>query len=147
MITERFREINWRPNHAERRKFGLLLAAGFPVMATSLFLIVRWASGEWRPAILVGIAGSGATLGLAIAAFPAIARPVYVVWHALVCVIDIVVTTTLLSLFFICILTPAGIALRILGRSSIRKTFDRDTLSYWRPTEPVEDMRRYYRQF
>jgi hypothetical protein len=147
MIAERFKEVDWHPDRAERRKFGLLLTAGFPVMATSLFLIVRWASGEWRPVIFYGVAGGGAALGLTLAAFPGIARPVYVVWHALICVVDFFVTNILLSAFFFIILTPAGLVLRLLGRSSIGKSFDHKPGSYWRKSEKVEDPRRYYRQF
>ena len=147
MIRERFREVDWNPDRRDRRKFGLILAVGFPIMGMSIFLILRLITGEWRPAVPVGIATCGAGLGLLLALFPAIARPFYIVWHTLICVIDLVVTTTLLSVFFLLIITPAGLVLRLLGRSPIEKSFDREAATYWREAEKVKDPRRYYRQF
>ena len=146
-MLQKFQEINWQPDNAEKRKFGLTLAIGFPFAAIAWFLIVRLFSGSWNLAVLFWIAGIGYPLGLLLAALPVIAGPFYTVWFSLVCIIDIVIVTVLFSVLYYLIITPIGLLMRLFGREPIRKGFNRDAKTYWTEAEKVEDPRRYYRQF
>ena len=48
-----FKEVNWRPDVAERRKFALSLMIGFPCVALLFLLAGRLARGSWSPALLL----------------------------------------------------------------------------------------------
>ena len=146
-IYNRFAEVDWNPDRRERRKFGFTLALGFPVMATMLFLILRLVTGDWRPHAPVALAAIGSSTGLLLGFIPAIARPFYCLWYFLICMIDTVVTTFLLTLCYAVVLTPVGLAMRIFGRQPIQKGFTRETSSYWREVSEARTLARYYRQF
>ena len=43
-----FKEINWKPDRAELKKFGVSLIIGFPIIAL-VFFLVRWAKSGALP--------------------------------------------------------------------------------------------------
>ena len=147
-MLNKFNEINWNPSTRERRDFGRLLMIGFPFVAlfwTCIFAIkgVGWA---WNWNIFVGVAGAGIGVGLFCFVLPALSRPVYCLWFFLVCLIDSVITFTLLPTFFYFILTPYGFILRLLGKNSIKKGPE-SRKTYWIDVEPPKGLDQYYRQF
>jgi hypothetical protein len=147
MLRERFRQTSWHPTDAAKRRFGLTLAAGFPLSALGWFLIVRLASGRWIVEVPIWIAGVGCSVGFLLAALPMLARPFYVVWHGLICVIDTVVSLTLLAIMYYIVITPFGLVMGFFRRSVFCRELDRSTGSYWQPVDKRGDLRRYFRQF
>jgi hypothetical protein len=143
----RFREQDWNPPPAERRRFGLMLAAGSPLSAVLWFVLVRLGSGQWVWAVPAWVAGLGAGLGLLLAARPAWARPFYCAWYFLVCCIDLVVTNALLTVMYLLVLTPIALAQRLVRRQTFRKGFNRDAATYWQAADNPTDPRQYFRQF
>ncbi len=143
----RFKQQNWNPSVAERRKFGFMLAGGMPLSALVWFLIVRYSTGEWRWAVPAWILGIGCPFGLLLAAFPSLARPFYCIWYFLVCCIDTVVTNVLLTLMYWGVLTPFSLVMRLAGRQPLQKGFLPGAKTYWRPAEKITDQRQYFRQF
>ena len=143
----RFEQQNWNPSLVERRAFGWMLAAGIPVSGTIWFVLVRWATGEWRwivPGLIIAIGGG---LGLSLVLVPSIARPFYCAWYFIVLCIDAVVTNTLVTLLYISVVTPFGLATRLMRRKAMQKRPIPDATSYWQPAEKPADPRRYFRQF
>src|SRR5262245_14695555 len=82
-----FKEVNWKPDVAERRKFARSLVIGFPCIAVVLILAGWMKTGVWKiqPALIIG--GTGLVIGLVLLALPGIARPFYVIWYGLACTI------------------------------------------------------------
>ena len=142
-----FKEVNWKPDVAERRKFARSLVIGFPCIAVVLILAGWLKTGGWKiqPALIIG--GTGFAIGLVLLALPVIARPFYVVWYGLACAIGLVVGNILLAVVFYILITGVGIAMRLVGRRSISKRLDKQATTYWKDAKPVTDPQRYYRQF
>ena len=141
-----FKDTNWNPDLAERRKFARSLAVGFPVIAGIFQLLQLFAGHGWKPG-LGWLAVGGAGFGGALLLRPRIARPFYVAWYFLACCIGIVMTNLLLAAFFYLVITPTGLLMRALGRDPMRRRLDREATTYWNDTDKVTDPRRYYRQY
>jgi hypothetical protein len=146
-MVNKFKEINWSPDLAQRRKFGLTLMAGFPCMGIGLSILLRLATGQWNfqaPALLVGI---GIAVGAICWMLPGLALPLYRVWYFLICVIDTVVTAVLLTVLFYSVIFPAGLVYQLFKGSALRKGPDYSCASYWQDVPAITDVSRYYRQY
>ena len=141
-----FKDTNWNPGTAERRKFAHSLMIGFPIIAAVLAGIARLSHGAWRPGF-AWLAAIGFAVGALLWLAPQIARPFYVVWYGLAACIGIVVSNTLLALFYYLVVTPIGLVRRLLGRDSMARKFDPAAASYWRDVKRSVDPGRYFRQF
>jgi hypothetical protein len=142
-----FKEVNWNPDSAERRKFARSLIIGFPCIAVVLLLAGWLKTGTLRlqPPLMVG--GIGFAIGLLLLVLPQIARPFYVLWYGFACAIGLVVGNILLAVVFYILITGAGLAMRAAGKCSIRKTMEKNAKTYWTDAKPVTDPQSYYRQF
>ena len=91
---------------------------------------------------VVGVVGGVATL---------LSRPIgtrlYHGWMLGVLPIGWTVSHVLLSIVFFGVVTPIGLALRLLGRDPLDRRFDAGASTYWRTREATPDARRYMRQF
>jgi hypothetical protein len=142
-----FSEVDWRPDPAERRRFGWSLVIGFPSLAAALLLAARLWSGTWSVAPFLWLGGCGMTAGLLFVAVPLLAKPVYILWYFLACCIGAFVGNTLLAVFYLLIITPVGAVMRAFGRQVVSKTFDRSAPSYWVDVENAKDVRDYFRLY
>ena len=58
-----------------------------------------------------------------------------------------VASRLLLAILFYAVFTPAGWAMRLMGRDALQLRRDSDRYSYWEPKEIVVDPHRYFRPF
>ncbi len=142
-----FKEVNWRPSRAEKRRFAVSLMFGFPCLALILFVGRGLVTHNWNAVQSVWLGGAGFGAGLLFWLLPAVARPCYVAWYFLACCIGLVVGNLLLSLFFYTVVTGIGMLLRLFGRTPVSKGFAREAASYWQDAECVSTPERYYRQY
>jgi hypothetical protein len=142
-----FKEVSWKPDVAERRKFARSLVIGFPCIAVVLLLAGWFKTGLWKfqPPLVIG--GTGLVIGLVLLALPGIARPFYLVWYGFACAIGLVVGNILLAVVFYILITGVGLAMRMAGKCSISKRLDKQVTTCWKDAKPVSDPQRYYRQF
>jgi hypothetical protein len=141
-----FKDVNWNPGLAERRKFALSLIIGFPVMAIIFAIVNRFTTHSWKPFFLwLGLIGLA--VGIILRLIPQIARPIYVVWYFAACCIGIVVGNLIFTLIFFLLFTPLGWLRRSAFPGALTKTFDKTKSTYWRRVPKEVDLKRYYRQF
>jgi hypothetical protein len=141
-----FKDVNWKPGLADKRKFALSLIIGFPTIAVVLAVINRLSTHAWKPFFLwLGLIGCA--VGIVLWLIPQIARPFFVVWYFIACCMGIVVGNLIFSLIFYLLFTPMGLLRRSFVRDSFSKGFDKTKSSYWQPVEKSVDLKRYYRQF
>jgi hypothetical protein len=141
-----FKDVNWNPDRAERRKFARSLMIGFPII-TVVFTAAALLKTHTLKPFPFWLGGIGLALGVVLWLLPQIAKPFYVVWYFLGCCMGIVMGNVLLSAFYFLMLTPLGLLMRVTGRDLLRKKFNRQTPTYWQDAEKVVDLKRYYRQF
>lgn len=142
-----FGEVNWDPGLAERRKFAASLIIGLPCVAAVLLVAGRLRGADWSLGIPLAVGGIGAALGLILWVRPQIARPFYIGWYAAAGGVGFVIGNAALAAVYLLIFAPVGLAMRIMGRPSFTKGFDRSTPTYWRDAPAPGDPERYYRQF
>ena len=141
-----FKDVNWNPGRAERKKFAVSLIIGFPVIALIMGTVARLTANAWKPFFLwLGVIGLA--IGVVLWLIPQIARPFYAVWFFIGCCVGIVMGNVLFAAFYYLLLTPMGLVMRLAGRDPLRRKFDRATPTYWQDAEKVIDLKRYYRQF
>lgn len=142
-----FREVNWEPDRQERRRFAMSLIVGFPSVAAGLLVVGRWHGAAWSFGMPLTVGGLGVALGLILWVAPQIARPFYVGWFALACCVGFLIGNVMLAAVYLLLFAPVGLAMRALGRQSLRKGFDRNTPTYWREAQTPVDPVRYFRQY
>lgn len=130
---------NWHPDERQLRQFAVACLPGFALVG---YAAQRF-TGSW------GLASAIAACGLACAIVGAL-RPlrVWPVWVLLVTLtwpLGWLTSQVLLRLMFYGILTPLGLAFRLLGRDPLRLRRP-ETASYWQPRVQRTDPTTYYRQ-
>jgi len=146
-MVNKFKDINWSPDITERRKFARTLILGSPCILVGLSIIIRLSTGHWNfktPALVAGVVLTAAVISWLI---PAIALPVYRFWFFIVCIIDSIVTTVVLTVLFYVVLFPAGLLYRVFKPAAFRKKPDTARASYWEDVQAIQDPARYYRQY
>ena len=133
-------QINWNPSKKDLRIFGISMIAGLAVVA--LLLWYRW--HLWTAGTIVLVAGH--VIGLIGLSGTRAALPLYRAWMAVAFVLGSVVSRLLLAVFFYGMITPMGLAMRLLGRDKLSRR--RREQTYWvdAPPAPAEPAR-YERQF
>lgn len=134
-------EINKNPTPRELRQFGLLWIVFFALIAGW-----RWyTGGSLETSLWIwGVAVAVAALGFAILPFM---RLVFLGMTYLAFPIGWTVSHIVMALVFFLVLTPIGLIMRLGGRDSLQRRYDRNADSYWHPLPPENDSKRYFRQF
>ena len=116
-----------RTGARELRKFGLLVGGVLAALG-----LVMWARGRVYFPWFLAPGAVLAALGLAL---PKVLKPVYVGWMALALALGFVVSQVILTAFFFLVITPIGLAARMLGKDFLRLRLDRQAGSYWMPRQ------------
>ncbi|MBE7507659.1 MAG: hypothetical protein HS101_15420 [Planctomycetia bacterium] len=144
-------DIDWKPSAKLLRSFGLIGLFAFAVVAgivewkhkIVIFPIAESAVPMTRN-ILLGLAGY---CGVFAMIMPQALLPVYLFLTAVGYPIGLVVSFAVMLIMYFLVITPIGVAMRLLGRDPMRRKFDPAAQSYWIRRTPPADIRRYYRQF
>ncbi|MCU0724689.1 MAG: SxtJ family membrane protein [Planctomycetes bacterium] len=135
-------KVDWNPASKQLRVFAIACA----VFGGLLGVWLQWRHGASlaTAGIAWTIGGAACLLGLS---YPPAIRPLYVVLSAIALPIGLVLSTIILFVLYYFILTPIGLVMRLAGRDPMKRKFDPAAKSYWIPREPVNDVRRYFRQY
>ena len=127
-------------DRGEQRKFGLVMAVAFAVVAG----VRSWLAGEVRP-LLFGVAVAFLIVGLAA---PFALRPVLKGWIRLALALNWVMTRLLLSLTFFGLFVPMRVFRSLFAEDALKRAWREDASSYWEDAEEQpEDLESYSRQF
>lgn len=134
-------QINHDPSRRQLNQFGglwLVFLGAFGALAYFKSGNHPLGIGLWVAAVVVPVLGwlvpafmRLVFLGMSYAAFP----------------IGFVVSHVILAAVYYLVLTPVGLVMRLLGHDPMGRRFDREAATYWIEREPVDDARRYFRQF
>jgi len=144
-------DIDWKPSARLLRSFGFIGLLAFAVVAG----IVEWkhkviifpitdSAVPMTRNILLALAGY---CGLFAVIMPRALLPIYVTLTAVGYPIGLVVSFTVMLIIYFLVITPIGVAMRLVGRDPMRRKLDPAAGSYWIKRTPPADVRRYYRQF
>lgn len=124
----------------EQRKFGVLMAVAFCVIA-----LIRWWLRGAPSTVLFGIAGTFLVFGLIM---PFALKPVFYLWMRFAVVLNRVMTFLLLVLSFFGMITPVRVILSVLGKDPMDQNLEPGKASYWKgPEHQPTDLDQYKNQF
>jgi hypothetical protein len=143
-----FKEINWKPDSKELRKFAWSLIVGFPFVASFLFLAQGIKTHALPGAhVFLMLGGIGAGVGLVCLLIPSIAKLLYPIWYFLAACIGIVMANLILMLLFFGLFAPMGLFMRLVGRDPLNLKWKRSATSHWIDAPPPPPASQYFRQF
>ena len=135
-------KIQRNPTASQLRWFGLLWLPAFCGMLG--FLGLRFSGSLLLAEIVWGV---GVVLALAGMASRPLLRLIYLGLIYLTWPIGWVVSHTLLLITYYLVLTPVGLALRLVGRDGLRRRLEPDSDTYWEARPPTRDTEGYFRQY
>ena len=119
----------FKKSSKELRKFGMVMAVGFGIIG-SIFL---WKDHQaWR--YLYGIGGFFLLFGLVL---PKVLEPIEWAWMKFAHALGIVMTFILLTVTYLVVITPIGLAMRAFGKDPLNRKFDKTLNSYWVAVDPL----------
>jgi fumarate reductase subunit D len=133
-------DINWKPNRRELRQFGLIWLGFFALIG----VYCLWAKDSPRAAQVFWVIVAAGGLGIM---WPALLRPVYLMWMALALPIGWTVSHLLLAAIYYLVMTPIGLLMRLFHYDPMQRRIDREAESYWMPHDSGTDAASYFRQF
>jgi len=134
-------DIDFRPSSHKLRQF-----AGMGLVIL-LFGIALWSGADPFDEFVVAwwiIAGAVFILGLV---RPQAIRWIYVGWSMVVFPIGWLVARLVLACVFYGVITPLGLAFRLVGRDVLALRPQRDITSYWKMKSAALDAHSHFRQF
>ncbi len=137
--------VNWHPDARELRKFGLTVLIGLGLVGALLWCGF-WPFGEpnARAATVVWVVGA-VIGGLGLTGMP-VALPGYWLWMSIAFVMGNIMSRVVLTLFYVGIILPIGLVMRLIGRDKLQLRRPRGS-SCWCDVEQPADRARYRRQF
>ena len=120
-LRQELRELSTEPR--DLRKFALLVGGVLILLgAWFAFRQKAWHPSLWVPGALLASVGLIAPRSL---------KHVYLGWMAFALVLGMIVSTTLLTLFFYLVITPIGLAARVFGKDFLERKWSKAP-TYWR---------------
>lgn len=121
MLIEEIKNIS--NSRADLKKFGVTVGAFLIVISTLLFF---YSSSSYLYCMIIGI--SLVVLGFL---FPWVLKPLQKVWMTLSLMLGWISTRIILSILFYIILTPIGLASRLIRKDFLNLKIDKSQQTYW----------------
>ena len=105
------------------RSFGLLVGGVFGVIGLWPWLVRGQGTRAWALALCAVLVGPALVV-------PRVLGPAHRLWMVLAEVLGWINTRILLSVVFFALITPMGVAMRLLGKDPMRRGFERTASTY-----------------
>src|SRR5262245_30890225 len=142
--------MDWNPDARKLRQFGFIALAGFGLIAALAWFergLFAFGLGGARVPV-AGLFAALAALSLLFSlVFPRGNRPIYVGLTLVALPIGFVLSYVILGTVFYAIIAPIGLVMRLFGKDSMHRGFDRGAGSYWVDARPPRPRESYFRQF
>jgi len=112
-----------KPDVKELRKFSIILFIAFAILGVLIFL------RKGDAGLVLG--GTGLAFLLSGLIIPKLLIYPYKGWMGLSSIIGLLMNHLILSLLYYLVLTPIGIAMRMLGKEFLCSQFDKKAETYW----------------
>jgi len=132
---------NRTPTSHDLRVFGVL----FATFCTVLGSLLLYRTGSWTIAAMIWTVGL--LTSVLYYAVPAIRTMIFHVWMTSVFPIGWLISHTLLAVTYYGVITPIGLALRLLRGDPLHQERDPLASTYWVTCTPSKDIGRYFQQF
>lgn len=143
-------QLDFRPEARQLRQFGFIAFVVLGVLAVVAYLrgtLFGFEVGDAARVLSAALGAVGAVSALFSLVWPQGNRPLFVALSLLAFPIGFVVSHIVLAVLFFAILTPVGLALRLLGRDLLDRGFESEKKSYWVDLPQAIQKRDYFRQF
>jgi hypothetical protein len=143
-------QLDFRPQARQLRQFGFIAFVVLGVLAAVAFFrgtLFGFDVGDAARPVAAALGAVGGVSALFSLAWPQGNRPLFVALSVVAFPIGFVVSHIVLAVLFFVILTPVGLALRLLGRDLLDRSFEKDKKSYWIDLPQSIQKRDYFRQF
>ena len=131
----------------ERFFFCIKFIVGFPLVGITwtglIFYFSHSESLNFKIAYWFG--SIGIALGLSCLIFQNFYRLIQKTWNKIIILLDVLITWTILPIFFYALLTPFGLILQIFGKAKMKSKSHNK--SFWIEIEQPKSKSRYLRQF
>ena len=134
--------VNWKPSQRDLKGFRWIALVALPLIGLMLYFVKQV---DWRWCAAIGAAGGFIWISGLISY--RLTRMIYLTLVTLTLPIGLVVSLTIMALFYFAIITPLGLLFRVMGRDSMCRRFDANAKTYWIPHEPSRAAERYFQQF
>lgn len=122
------------------REFGILFAIVFSIIGTIFFLKHNVFVSDW----LFGFGGAFLVCGLFM---PLTLKYFFIGWMAFAFTLGYINSNILLSIFFLLILTPVSLLIRLTGKDLLSLKLKRENETYWIPYKETNDKNSYLKGF
>jgi hypothetical protein len=132
--------IDRNPSRRQLAVFGLVWLVAFTALGGMALSQSGFsaAAAVWSAAVLVPGIGWIA---------PSFIRIVYLSMSYITFPLGLAVSFVILAAIYYAVITPIGLLMRLGGYDPMCRRRDANAASYWTSREPVDDIRRYFRQF
>ena len=143
-------EINLRPDVRTLRQFGFIAVVGFAflaVIAWTEVLVFSFGLGEARSTVVGGFAAVGAFALLASLVYPKANLALYLGLTVIAYPIGFVLSYVIMGTLFFVLITPMGLAMRLIGRDPMERRMLPAAESYWVKARAQRPNESYFKQF
>lgn len=134
-------DLNLKPTERMLREFGIIALFGFGIIGA----FIGWKWDVWNVSyVLWAIGVVSAVLALV---QPKFLLPLFVVLMAVAFPIGFVISNLLLVILYFGLFTPFSLVFRLIGRDTMKRTFEPDAKSYWIDRTDEKPVAQRFKQF
>ncbi len=135
-------DINLKPSKDVLKDFAMIAL----VMLTIIAFAFHWIYGLSSQNALY-LCGIGLVIFLLSRISPSLVIPIYIILTLITVPIGLVISFTVMAIFYYGLLTPIGLIFKIIGRDTMERKWDKECNTYWVEHKSPESTKRYYNQF
>ena len=134
-------DMTRKPKPQDLRWFGAIMLVFFSALAA----VARFKLHA--PAVAATLVGVGTALAVVYYLIKPLRVPLYLAWMRIFFPLGWIVSHAIVAVIYYLVVTPIGVAMRVVGRDPMRRRFLRDAKTYWTPTRREASLSQYFRQY